>query len=498
MSKTTFILMKTLNPKVGMLTEMEYSGSKVISRKSSGFKIARKDWNQKTISVKQNTPGASEINQHIKTRLIKTSGRKKQSFEKSDEQCAIQYLRNIVEKQKRMGSIIESTYIKYNTIVNNFEAICDNINGGKITFNDLRELSVIDMIITELKISKNPKKIKNKDNSTIYNYMSVLATYVKKWNASSGTQFPINTQTFFNEIGKSNIKHAIALSEEEINTFKNYEPKGNGDFSAQIRAKSIFMFQYNCAGIRIQDAFLLSNNQITDSGINLKIKKSNDVIHFPYNFEMALAISPFYSNDFNQVVNETTLGLIDIPIEILKDILRIGGIEDFTTLNLKDLEYVKEQVELNHGKTSNIIPSIIQLKFELEHEITKLFFKKVKDKPTHFIFPYLNWVDFADVHNNSILFNQEHCRLIACAENKHIRNLKTISDNTGLPKLGGHTPRHTFSNHLNKWGFSIGQIQSALGHSSPITTERYLNTRHPSKIANDTLASAHLIMNSKR
>ena len=49
MSKTTFILMKTLNPKVGMLTEMEYSGSKVISRKSSGFKIARKDWNQKTI-----------------------------------------------------------------------------------------------------------------------------------------------------------------------------------------------------------------------------------------------------------------------------------------------------------------------------------------------------------------------------------------------------------------------------------------------------------------
>jgi hypothetical protein len=54
--------MKTSNPKVGMLTEMEYSKSTVISRKSTGLKVNRKDWNQGSISVKPNAPGANEIN----------------------------------------------------------------------------------------------------------------------------------------------------------------------------------------------------------------------------------------------------------------------------------------------------------------------------------------------------------------------------------------------------------------------------------------------------
>jgi hypothetical protein len=49
--------MKTSNPKVGMLTEMEYAKSKVISRKSTGLKVNRKDWNQGSISVKPNASG---------------------------------------------------------------------------------------------------------------------------------------------------------------------------------------------------------------------------------------------------------------------------------------------------------------------------------------------------------------------------------------------------------------------------------------------------------
>ena len=62
--------MKTSNPKVGMLTEMEYAKSKVISRKSTGLKVNRKDWNQGSISVKPNASGASEINDYIKNSLF--------------------------------------------------------------------------------------------------------------------------------------------------------------------------------------------------------------------------------------------------------------------------------------------------------------------------------------------------------------------------------------------------------------------------------------------
>ena len=112
-----------------MLTEMQYSGSKVISRKSTGLKVIRKDWNQGSIAVKPNAPGANEINDYIKTRLFKTSKKINQSGSADDEQCAIQYMRNMIERAKMSGKIIEPTYIKYNHTVSNFEAICKTRKG---------------------------------------------------------------------------------------------------------------------------------------------------------------------------------------------------------------------------------------------------------------------------------------------------------------------------------------------------------------------------------
>jgi site-specific recombinase XerD len=83
------------------------------------------------------------------------------------------------------------------------------------------------------------------------------------------------------------------------------------------------------------------------------------------------------------------------------------------------------------------------------------------------------------------------------AENKHIRTLKTISNTLGLPKLGGHTPRHTIANHLLDTGFSLVEIQSILLHAHPSTTMVYLKKRQPSKLANNTLKSFHAVMDAR-
>ena len=497
MSRTTFILMKTSNPKVGMLTEMQYSGSKVISRKSTGLKVNRKDWNQSSITVKPNASGANEINDYIKTRLFKTSKKINQSGSADDEQCAIQYMRNMIERAKMSGKIIEPTYIKYNHTVSNFEAICKTRKGNKISFNDLRRLDIIEDIIYQLKISRNYKNKVDKKNSTVYNYMSILSNYVKRWNATSGTQFPVNTQSFFSQIGKDKKTLAMTLTKKEMDMLENYVPQGYNGCFAQIRTKSIFVFQYHCAGMRIQDAFLMTNKQITSEGIELKVKKTNNIEIMPYNFAMAKAISPFYLSDFNELVESTRISSIQLSVDVMKNLFRIEGIGSIQDINLENLLFIKNEIEKQGAQYTEIFDSLNQVKKGLEAEITKRFFDVVRSKPVHFIFPYLNWEDFKDVHHNTSLFNAEHCRLVGMAENKHIRTLKTISNILGLPKLGGHTPRHTIANHLLDTGFSLVEIQSILLHAHPSTTMVYLKKRQPSKLANNTLKSFHAVMDAR-
>ncbi len=497
MSRTTFILMKTSNPKVGMLTEMEYAKSKVISRKSTGLKVNRKDWNQGSISVKPNASGASEINDYIKTRLFKTSKRISQSANADDEQCAIQYMRLMIERDRRGQKIIEPSYLKYRIAVENFEEICQTRKGNKISFNDLRRLDVIEDIILQLKISRNYKNKVDKKNRTVYNYMSILSNYVKRWNATSGTQFPVNTQSFFSQIGKDKKTLAVVLTNDEIDLIENYTPQGYKGSVAQTRTKSIFVFQYHCAGMRIQDAFLMTNKQITSDGIELKAKKTNTVEIMPYNFAMAKAISPFYLNEFNEMVESTRISSIQLSVDVMKNLFRIEGIGTIQDINLDNLLYIKNEIEKQGAQYTEIFDSLNQVKKGLETEITKRFFDLVKSKPVHFIFPYLNWEDFKDVHHNTSLFNAEHCRLVGMAENKHIRTLKTISNVLGLPKLGGHTPRHTIANHLLDTGFSLVEIQSILLHAHPSTTMVYLKKRQPSKLANNTLRSFHAVMDAR-
>lgn len=477
--------MRTTNPKIGMLTEMEHVGSKVISRKSTGYKIPKKDWNQKTLSVNPRIEGSQEINDYI----IKRLNRPKGLVESKEDQCAVQFMRQEMEIQRKMGTLIESSYIKYDTILKNFEFICERFMGGKISFNDLRNFETIEKIITYLKINKNPKKKNSiKKNKTIFNYMSVFATFVNKWNKKSRVHYPINTQTFFYEIGKSNIKLATSLSEEEFNKLKNYEPKGRSDYEAQIKAKSIFLFQYYCGGIRISDALLLTNKQFRDNGVHFHIIKTGQNVVFPFHFSMAKTISPFYKEDFNELVNSTTLGEIVLSIEIMKNLMTLD-IDEYKELNLEDIISIKNQLVVQMGEQSEIVSSMNEIQNCIEYEIAKRFFNLISSKPIHLIFPYLKWEDFSAVHNNSRLFNEEHCRLISLARNKHNRNLNTISESIGLPKLGGHTPRHTLSTHANKWGYSIAQIQSVLVHTNPLTTARYLRERHPDKLLADTMSS---------
>lgn len=213
---------------------------------------------------------------------------------------------------------------------------------------------------------------------------------------------------------------------------------------------------------------------------------------------MARAISPYYLDEYNNIVDSTSISDINLTVNDIKNLTLIDGLVQTIGINLNDLPSIKEQVKNKGAQYAPIVDSLHNVKIGLEAEIAKRFFDLVRNKPEHFIFPYLKWEDFKDVHHNTSLFNEGHCKLINAAENKHIRTLATISKKLGLPKLGGHTPRHTFANHLQEMDFSVSEIQGLLVHNNPRTTMIYLQNRQPNKKAYNSLKSFHAMLNNRQ
>ena len=76
--------------------------------------------------------------------------------------------------------------------------------------------------------------------------------------------------------------------------------------------------------------------------------------------------------------------------------------------------------------------------------------------------------------------------------------MKRISENLGLPKITGHTPRHTLANHLLSEGYTPEEIQRVLVHSSVNTTKIYLKKRHQTFGVNKTMTESIAIFRKKR
>ncbi|WP_457638969.1 tyrosine-type recombinase/integrase [Persephonella sp.] len=62
-------------------------------------------------------------------------------------------------------------------------------------------------------------------------------------------------------------------------------------------------------------------------------------------------------------------------------------------------------------------------------------------------------------------------------ENSITYRFQKLKKKTGIKNVRFHDIRHTFALHLVKQGFDISEIQQILGHSTIITTKKYLRFR---------------------
>jgi len=333
--------------------------------------------------------------------------------------------------------------------------------------------------------------------------MSVFSRYVNDWNANSGTSFPINVRPFTTDIGKDPKQLATSLTHEELQLLIDYIPNGYRNPYPQTLSKNIFLFQYHTGGIRIQDALTLTNKDIMSDGFQIRIRKTKEVEKFPFCYEQVETLKEYYSFEYNAALYSIKIGELKLQPSLIIQLNRLEGLGDLSILGLKDFASIKKSIE-EQSKTDSSLAEFIEtfdfVENELKNELTKQFFRLLKKKPQSFLLPKLEWTDFSDTFSNSgeLEFTLEQEKFLHLAKAGHNSNLKRISENLGLPKITGHTPRHTLANHLLSEGYTPEEIQRVLVHSSVNTTKIYLKKRHQTFGVNKTMTESIAIFRKKR
>lgn len=465
-------------------------GQKVLKRTSLRIQIDERNWDSTNKRVKHREPNYVEINRRITELEMEFETGNADLSLGNEDTCAILYFETALKKSLEDGTMKSSTYLKYTTILKGVKrSVSSQLSSNKLPFKELRRLETIRLLTLGLKKS-NRKYGTVKNERVVFNYMSVFRNYVNHWNKYSGTQFPINTGTFFNYINKKvQKKLAVVLTEAQIVEMQHYQPKGKSSIRSEELAKNIFLFQYYAGGLRIQDCMLLNNKMFQEGKLVTTIKKTGGMVTMPCYIEMVDCLKSYYPAEYETSVNSIRLGTIVLPVECIRQLYRIEGV-DFKEMGLKEVGEVISQLSMRED-SSEIFLELLKAKEQLEEKVMNVFFKQIHEYPLHFVFPLLKFDDFTEVYDDNRNFSTDHEYLIHRARTRHNSALKRIGKSLGVENLTGHVPRHSLANHLYGNKFSVEKIQQVLVHASSTTTRIYLQERHGDNGVIETLNEFH-------
>lgn len=479
-SNYSFILFPTKIPETKTIYEIITHGNQVIHRKSLGIRITEKNWDKSKKRVKSKEANAQEINQILREKEEQFQFENPKSNKlNTEDSCALQYMDNELERGFQDGTKKVSTYNKYKTVLSTLRKVVNERFGTKyLPFSKLRELETIRQITIGLQRGYG-KAGKPKNPKVIFNYISILKSFVDHWNRYSGTQNPVNTTSFFNFIQKNQVKKlAPSISRDQINELENYVPVKlrKRCYISQILSKDIFLFQYYSAGIRFIDAITMTNTMIMEDKLVIPIRKTSDFVTAPFFFPMMDVLKAYFPHQYNQSMKEVKLGKVLLDSRSIQQLFRLEGI-DFVGMDHEQLTGVIRQVT-SQQSDHELIHYLQDIQNRLEDQIIGYFFKLVKDLPAQFLFPMLNYKDFKDSLENGKDFTLEQEYQIHRARTRHNSALKRVSETMGIPALTGHVSRHTLANHMAYMGNSEEEIRQVLGHANIRTTKIYLRERH--------------------
>lgn len=484
-----FYIRKSISDsRVGTIYRAVYDDRTPISRDSLKIRIPIKLWDEKRQEVRRSSDVEYEkfnyiINQH-KSNFLSAN---KQAV-KTNRACFIEFALDYLEKNYSN----EGTKIKYTTVIKSLQKYVRDVLGmDELPFEELRKL---DFIVGYKKWAfkrqyQNRDESHNKRTKTVFNYVIVIQTFVKRYNELNPEKEEIKTIHYALGVENFETVEPRMLYPEEIDRLINYTYVSHRKRDKTMDAKYHFLFQFFAVGLRVSDLLLLNYKHFQMGRIKFVIKKSGKLIDIPFIYKACKMLGYFYPHEFQMAVEQNPLGDLELMSYELEQLIEVNSLKKaLVDLTIEDLFQFEQFLikDRNNDNTSRI-KVLKNVMTRMEQQVASSMCSIMGAKPSGLVFDYLSDDDFKNlrVMDKKDLTKQQTYKLHR-GRTMYNGRLSRIAKRIGVDRITSHVSRHSFVYYMLSSGASVEEISFALGHATTEITQAYIN-QFPSKYSDEAI-----------
>jgi integrase len=483
-----FLRKSKSNSKIGTIYKAVYDNRVAISRDSLKVSIPLKYWDAKNQEVKVNHEIEYEkinylLNQH-KAEFLAAN----KTAVKTNRDCFIEFAKDYLDKNYSN----EGTKIKYTTVINSLQKYTKEVLGRDIlTFEELRKVDFIagyKKWVYKRQYSNRDSAI-TKKTKTVFNYVIVIQTFVKKYNQLNPEKEEIKTIHYAAGVEDFDIVEPRMLYPDEIERLINYSYNSARKTDKTIDAKHQFLFQFFLSGLRVSDILLLNYKHFVKGRIEFIVKKNGKKISIPFSYKAAKMLGYFYSAEFEAAKIANTLGDIDLKGYELEELICVEShqkpLEDLTIDDLVQFQkFLQEDRTEDNTRRLKVVKEVI---YRVEKQVANSMCDIMGTKPKGLVFDYLNSEDFKDLRiMDKKELTKDQLYNLHRARTKYNGRLQRIANRIGVEKITSHVSRHSFAYYMLSTGATVEEISFALGHASIQITQSYIK-QFPSRYSDEAI-----------
>ena len=483
-----FIRKSKSNPKMGTIYKAVYDDRKPISRDSLKISIPLKLWDEKRQQVRQSSEIEHEkvnylLNQHKSNFLAANK-----KAVKINRECFIEFALDYLEKNySNVG-----TRIKYTTVIKSLQKYVSEVLGmNTLPFEELRKIDFINGYkkwVIKRQYKKRDDTI-TKRTRTVFNYVIVIQTFVKRYNELNPEKDEIKTIHYAVGVEDFDIVEPKMLYPDEIKRLIDYTYSSYRKTDKTMDAKYQFLFQFFASGLRVSDILLLNYKHFTKGRIEFVVKKSGKKISIPFMYNACKMLGYFYPNEYEAAVIENPLGDIDLMSYEVEELISVNSNKKpLADLTIKDLVQFKQFLDDDRSNdNTNRLKVLKDIVSRVEKQVANSMCRIIGEKPSGLVFDYLEYEDFKDLRimDKKELTKAQTYKLHR-GRTKYNGRLTRIAKRIGIDKITSHVSRHSFAYYMLSTGATVEEISFALGHASIEITQSYIK-QFPSKYSDDAI-----------
>jgi integrase len=477
------------NSKLGTIYKAVYDNRIPISRDSLKVSIPLKYWDAKNQEVRVNQEVEYERINYLLNQYKAQFLAANKTAVKTNRDCFIEFAKDYLDKNYSN----EATKIKYTTVINSLQKYTQEVLGkDTLSFDDLRKIDFIvgykKWVFKRQYSSRDSAVVKK--TKTVFNYVIVIQTFIKKYNQLNPEKEEIKTIHYAVGVEDFDVVEPRMLHPDEIERLINYSYKSFRKTDMTMDAKHQFLFQFFLNGLRVSDILLLNFKHFVKGRIEFVVKKNGKKISIPFSYKAAKMLGYFYFVEFEAAKNANTLGGVDLKGYEVEELIYVESHQKpLDELTIDDLvlfqQYLLEDRSEDNTRRLKVIKDVIS---RVEKLVANSMCEIMATKPKGLVFDYLNSDDFKNlrVMDKKELTKSQLDKLHR-ATTRYNGRLQRIANRIGVEKITSHVSRHSFAYYMLTTGATVEEISFALGHATIQITQSYIK-QFPSRYSDEAIS----------